>query len=299
MAPLITSLATFLFATSATLAWVHPTGRRHSVSLHATDSPPLPRRAPATPRTAPSSSSRPAPPDNTADEEDELDASKFGKINEEERLQKVIARAGIASRREAEKMILDGRVVVNGRLVTELGDKVKPRKDIIMVDGKKVVLPDAKATFWVVVNKPRSVLTTVTDDKDRETLLDLVPKAKELRLLPVGRLDRVTTGLMILTNDNGWIHPLTHPSFRHVKRYEVAVQGYPSEEALEQLNTGAFVLPGEAAPLVGCKVAVIDTDRASGLSLVDVTLEESRPQQIQLTMEALGCPVVSMKVRIV
>ena len=93
------------------------------------------------------------------------------------------------------------------------------------------------------------------------------------------------------------IHPLTHPSFRHVKRYEVAVQGYPTEEALEQINAGGFVLPGEAAPLLGCKVGFIDTDRASGLSLMDVTLEESRPQQIQLTMEALGCPVISMKVR--
>lgn len=119
-------------------------------------------------------------------------------------------------------------------------------------------------------------------------------QAKELRLLPVGRLDRDTTGLMILTNENGWIHPLTHPSFRHVKRYEVVVQGMPSEEMVNEVCAG-LQLPGETVRLQPCKMSVIDADRASGLTLIDITLDESKPQQIQLLMEYLQCPVVSMK----
>ena len=115
-----------------------------------------------------------------------------------------------------------------------------------------------------------------------------------MRLLPVGRLDRDTTGLMILTNENGWIHPLTHPSFRHVKRYEVVVQGMPSEEMVNEVCAG-LQLVGEPARLQPCKMSVIDADRASGLTLIDITLDESKPQQIQLIMDFLKCPVVSMK----
>lgn len=115
-----------------------------------------------------------------------------------------------------------------------------------------------------------------------------------MRLLPVGRLDRDTTGLMILTNENGWIHPLTHPSFRHVKRYEVVVQGMPSEEMVKEVCAG-LQLPNEPTRLQPCKMSVIDADRASGLTLIDITLDESKPQQIQILMDYLQCPVVSMK----
>ena len=99
---------------------------------------------------------------------------------------------------------------------------------------------------------------------------------------------------MILTNENGWIHPLTHPSFRHVKRYEVVVQGMPSEEMVNEVCAG-LQLPGDTVRLQPCKMSVIDADRASGLTLIDITLDESKPQQIQLLMEYLQCPVVSMK----
>ena len=191
--------------------------------------------------------------------------------------------------------ILDGRVVVNGKLVSELGTKVNPRKDIILVDGKKVVLPDSKSTFWVIVNKPKGTLTTVEDEKNRDTLLDLVPKARELRLLPVGRLDRDTTGLMILTNDVGWIHPLTHPSFRHVKRYDVVVKGSPSDEDLLKLSEGIALGGDPLGPFPPCKIGITDVDAASGLTLLDVTLEENRPQQIQRMFDSIECPVVSTK----
>lgn len=161
---------------------------------------------------------------------------KFTGTADSERLQKVIARAGIASRREAEKMIEDGRVAINGKIVTELGCKVKPRKDIILVDGKKVVLPDSKDVFWIMLNKPKSIISTISDAKNRDTIASLFPKAKELRLLPVGGLDRDATGLLLLTNDNGWIHPLTHPSFKPRRRYQVVVRGIPTEEDLTAFN---------------------------------------------------------------
>lgn len=108
----------------------------------------------------------------------------------------------------------------------------------------------------------------------------------------MGRLDRDTTGLIILTNENGWIHPLTHPSFRHTMRYEVVVQGMPSEEMVTEVCAGLTL---EGVKMQPCKMSVIDTDRASGLTLLDITLDESKPQQIQLIMEHLQCPAVSMK----
>lgn len=189
---------------------------------------------------------------------------------------------------------MDGRVLVNGKIITELGTKVKPKKDIIQVDGKKIVLPDMKSTFWVIVNKPKSILTTAIDDKDRDTILSLVPRAKELRLLPVGRMERDATGLMILTNENGWLHPLTHPSFAIPKRYEVVIEGLPTDEDLDCLSKGP-ILEGEETSLPPCKVEVIDFDRTTGLSLIDITLKESRPRQLQRMMELIKCPMVSMK----
>ena len=216
------------------------------------------------------------------------------RVAEEERLQKVISRAGIASRRAAEQMILDGRVTVNGNVVTELGMKVKTRKDSVLVDGAKVSLPDARTLLWVVVNKPRGVLTTMDDEKSRETLHSLIPRAKELRLLSVGRLDRDTTGVMLLTNDNGWIHPLTHPSFVHKRRYEVLVKGIPGEETLENLKRGVR-LDGERAPLRPSTIVVIDVDRKSGLSLLDLQIEEQLPRQVQRMVEYLGCEMLGLK----
>lgn len=227
--------------------------------------------------------------------DDDTQALDFVKIADEERLQKVLARAGITSRRGAEQLILDGRVVVNGKIATELGTKVKPRVDIISVDGKRVTLPDSKSVFWVMLHKPKSVISSVEDDKDRDTVTNLVPRAKELRLLPVGRMERDSTGLMLLTNDNGWIHPLTHPSFQHKTRYEVVVQGLPSDADLELLRSGGGKLDGDTVPLAPCTIEVIDTDRVSGLVLLDVRLTETRPMLLQRLMEMINRPLISLK----
>lgn len=117
-------------------------------------------------------------------------------LDNKERLQKVISNAGITSRRNAEKYILDGRVTVNGKMVNEVGIKVDPSKDVINVDGKRVMntTPEQRKIFWIVMNKPRNTLTTTVDDKERDTVIDLIPQAKDLRLLPIGRLERDTTG---------------------------------------------------------------------------------------------------------
>ena len=222
--------------------------------------------------------------------------SDLTRIAEEERLQKVISRAGIASRRAAEKIITDGRVTVNGKLVTELGTKVHTRKDLILVDGKKISLPDVKSVLWVAVHKPRGCLTTMEDDKEREsTIHSLVPRAKELRLLSVGRLDRDSTGLMILTNENGWIHPLTHPSFVHKRRYEVVAKGIPSEEAILVLKQGGFTLPEDTIPLSSSLINMIDSDKAQDLCVLDFTIEERTPRQLQKMLEYLKCEMLGLK----
>lgn len=227
----------------------------------------------------------------TEDDNSDLD---FIDMKDEERLQKVIARAGIASRREAEKMILDGRVTVNGKIISELGSKVKARKDIILVDGKKINLPSSKDIFWVAVNKPKSVLSTIGDYKERDTIGDIVPKAKELRLVTIGGLDRDSTGLLLLTNDVGWIHPLTHPSFKHQTRYDVVIQGIPTEEELDKLRNG-IQLVDSTRKLASCSIKVAAEDKPNNLTLVDITLQEVMSNQLEKMFEAIKYPVISMK----
>ena len=228
----------------------------------------------------------------------------FVKLATEERLQKVIARAGIASRREAEKLILDGRVVVNGNIITELGVKIKPGTDIITVDGKKIQMPDSKSIFWVAVNKPRDILTTMEDEKSRDTIVSIVPRAKELRLLPIGRLGRESTGIVLMTNENGWIHPLTHPSYQHRMRYEIVVKGFPNESDLQKLRYGGVILPDnenyiykDNEPLLPIKpINIIDVDKGNMLSLIDIIIEESRPDLLQRIFSCyLKCDIVSIK----
>ena len=246
------------------------------------------------------------------------------KLASEERINKVLARAGIASRRGADDMLLANRVSVNGKPVNSPGFKVDVKKDIIVVDGEKISLPDAKSTYWIAINKPKNVITSMSDDKDRETLSSLVPKSKELRLVPVGRLERDATGLMVLTNEVGWIHPMTHRSFKHHNnRYEVVVQGFVADEDIEALKIGAGQVSAEFDVLTGAVAApvnqpsyqrkynkhtnkmvrlpptivkIIDCDRKAGLTLLEVSMEELLPQQMQrMCIQVLKCPMLSIK----
>eukprot|EP00597_Dinobryon_sp_UTEXLB2267_P011253 CAMPEP_0170131680 /NCGR_PEP_ID=MMETSP0020_2-20130122/23410_1 /TAXON_ID=98059 /ORGANISM="Dinobryon sp., Strain UTEXLB2267" /LENGTH=167 /DNA_ID=CAMNT_0010366837 /DNA_START=361 /DNA_END=861 /DNA_ORIENTATION=+ len=130
------------------------------------------------------------------------------------------------------------------------------------------------------------------DDKGRDTILDLVPKARELRLLPIGRMERDATGIIIMTNEIGWIHPLTHPSFQHIRRYEVVVSGIPTEESLNILRNGVKLVDDDR-PCSPSKVKVMDVDSRAGLALIDIEIEECKPSQVQRMLQAVEHEVIS------
>jgi 23S rRNA pseudouridine2605 synthase len=143
--------------------------------------------------------------------------------------------------------IAAGRVSVNGNVLSEVGKKVNAETDKILVDGKPIAIPQENEKVWIALHKPKGVLTTMKDELERDTILSLVPKGNDLRLIPVGGLDRDATGLQLLTNECGWVHPLTHASYRHAHEYAVEVEaevgGALSEAALARLREGAVLLP--------------------------------------------------------
>src|SRR5512140_2235261 len=158
-----------------------------------------------------------------------------------ERLQKILAAAGVASRRKAEELITAGLVTVNGQVVTELGTKADIDTDHIKVEGK--VLKGAERPVYIMLHKPKGHVTTVTDPEGRPTVLDLVQGIPE-RVFPVGRLDYLSEGLLLLTNDGELMQKLTHASSHVPKTYEVKIAGKPTEEELDKLRAG-IVLPPE------------------------------------------------------
>lgn len=178
-------------------------------------------------------------------------------------------------------------------MVKEVGMKVDARTDLISVDGAKIQLPDAKKTFWVILHKPRNTLTTTSDEKERDTIMDLVPKAAELRLLPVGRLERDTTGVVILTNENGWIHPLTHPSYRILKKFQVIVEGIPNEETLDKIRSDFQLL--DKTTMAGCEVKLMDSDNKQNLAALEIQFEDSQPWAIQKMLDFIGHPATQIK----
>jgi 23S rRNA pseudouridine2605 synthase len=187
--------------------------------------------------------------------------------------------------------ILDGRIAVNGKLVTTLGARVDPKRDTLCVDGKKVGLGMVQQPHWVAVNKPKSVLTTARDGNNRETVVKLIPAADELRLVPVGGMDRSDTGLLLLTNEVDWIHPLTHPSFPHRDVYEVTASGAPSDHDLTSLpdETDSGTRAGTY------KVELLDVDRRQGMCKLRVSMDHRRPRQLEDLIGNLGCTLVSSK----
>ncbi len=203
----------------------------------------------------------------------------------EERLQKVLARAGIASRRKAEELIRQGRVEVNRRVVTQVGVKVDPERDEIRVDGERV-RPERLRRRYVALNKPRGVITTVRDPRGRPTVMDLVPRAREHALVPVGRLDRESEGLLLLTNDGDLVNRLTHPRYGHEKEYRVEVYGVPDERDLKALRRGIVLDDGRTAP-----AEVWVERRGEHTSTLRLVLREGRKRQIRRMMRAIGHPV--------
>lgn len=200
-----------------------------------------------------------------------------------ERLQKVMAHAGIASRRRSEEIIEEGRVEVNGLVVTELGTKVSD-SDEVRVDKVPII---REQKVYVLLNKPRETVSTVDDPKNRETVLDLV-EAIEQRIYPVGRLDYDTTGALLLTNDGELSYRLTHPSFEFKKTYVVKAEGWVSKKMGKQLANGVVIDGEKTAPAA---VTIMSYDGKADTTMVRITLHEGKNHQVKNMFDSIGTPV--------
>ena len=202
------------------------------------------------------------------------------------RLQKYMSENGIASRRKSEEMIEAGKVKVNGRVAT-LGDKVDPIRDKIVVSGKRVVRNKTK--MYVMLHKPRGFVTTMSDELGRKCVSELVEDAG-VRLFPVGRLDRNSEGLLLMTNDGAFSNMLTHPS-RHVSKvYRVTVREKVTEEQLTKLTEGIMLDGTKTLP---CDIHIID--KGENRTVLNVVLYEGRNRQIRRMCEAVGLTVIRLK----
>jgi 23S rRNA pseudouridine2605 synthase len=196
------------------------------------------------------------------------------------RLQKLLAQAGIGSRRSCEELIAAGRVTVNGKPVA-LGARVDPEHDQVVVDG--VAVSVRPGLVYYLLNKPRGVVTTAADPQGRPTVVDLVPA--EPRVYPVGRLDQDSEGLLLLTNDGDLTHRLTHPRFGVDKEYVVEVEGSPSRGVVRRLREGVDLEDGRTAP---AKVALVAPN------LLRLTIHEGRKRQVRRMCEAVGHPALRL-----
>lgn len=204
-----------------------------------------------------------------------------------ERLQKVIAHAGIASRRKAEELILQGKVTVNGEVVKQLGTKVGPN-DVVEVNGIKV---EKEAPVYFLFYKPKGVVTTVKDDKNRKTVLDFFPEVTE-RIYPVGRLDYDTSGILLMTNDGEFANLLTHPKYEIEKTYIAKVKGIPTREHLKQLQKGIRLDDGLTAP---AKAKFLSANKRKNTAIIELTIHEGRNRQVRRMFEKIGYPVMKLK----
>jgi 23S rRNA pseudouridine2605 synthase len=211
-----------------------------------------------------------------------------------ERLQKLIARAGIASRRHAEELILEGRVTVNGAKVTELGAKADLQKDHVKVDGKLLRAPARHHTY--VLNKPRGVVVTKDDPQGRQTVFTLIGPRLPAGVVPVGRLDAESEGLLVLTDDGELVQKLTHPSGGCKKEYDVKVSGVPTPEQIARLSRGVVLDGVRTAP---AEVTLVKTtperQGAGGNAWMKVVLREGRSRQIRRMFESVGHPVSKLR----
>ena len=201
-----------------------------------------------------------------------------------DRLQKIIAASGLTSRRKAEEWILQGRVKVDGQVVTELG--VKPRKGaLIEVDGKAIAREDK---VYYVMNKPKKVLCTLNDEHDRRTVVDLMMDVPQ-RVFPVGRLDYDTTGVLIMTNDGEFATEIIHPRYHIAKVYEVTITGILKTEEIKQLEQG--VVLDDGIKTLPAKLWVTNKDFAHEQTMFELTIQEGRNRQIKRMLEVFGYEV--------
>jgi 23S rRNA pseudouridine2605 synthase len=224
------------------------------------------------------------------------------------RLQKAMAEAGIGARRDCEQMIADGRVKVNGRVVTDLPYFIDPARDVVELDGTIVDLPEtieerpARGPVYYLVNKPKGVITTTRDPEGRRNVLDLLPPKvrQQERLYPVGRLDADSTGLLLLTNDGDLAFRLTHPKFGVTKEYRVSCTGLATDEQLRKLKEGMYLITPSADGSKTSKRASAESvrilkrlvDRSRGdRTLLSITLREGQNREIRRMLARVGLKV--------
>ena len=206
-----------------------------------------------------------------------------------ERLQKVMAARGVASRRKCEEIITQGRVKVNGVVVTQLGTQVG-KNDLIEVDGKEIM---KEPLVYYVLYKPTGYLTTVSDDLGRRTVMDLIdPETKKTRIFPIGRLDYDTSGVLLLTNDGDLSYRLTRSAKEIEKTYQVRVNGIINQEAVTKLMKGVMI---DGVMTKRAKVDVISFDKPNNSSLIMLTITEGRNRQVRKMCEAIGYDVKKLK----
>jgi pseudouridine synthase len=202
-----------------------------------------------------------------------------------ERLQKILSRSGVASRRAAEALITAGRVSVNGATVTALGSKADAAVDDIRLDGRRIRTP--QPLRYILLSKPPGYVSTRSDPQRRPTVLDLLPQVGEY-VYPVGRLDYDTAGLLLLTNDGDLTVALTHPRHGVERTYEAQVAGIPDAAALERLRRG---IPLDGHRTLPADVALVTRGRAAETSVLVITIREGRNRQVRRMCEAIGHPV--------
>jgi 23S rRNA pseudouridine2605 synthase len=205
-----------------------------------------------------------------------------------ERLQKVLAQAGVASRRKCEEYIVTGRVEVNDILVNVLGVKVDPEQDIIKVDGRPI---NQQKKIYLLMNKPKGVITSANDPEGRKVVTDFLYGIKE-RVYPVGRLDYDTEGLLILTNDGEFANLLTHPKHHVPKTYHATVNGVPHGTILEKLKKGILLDDGMTAP---AEVDYHDVNPVTNETIIAITIYEGRNRQVRRMFESVQFPVIKLK----
>lgn len=206
---------------------------------------------------------------------------------EEVRLQKYLAECGIASRRKAEELIVQGKVAVNGQTVTELGTKINPNKDIVTYQGQQV--RKNNEYIYILLNKPIGYVTTAKDQFNRDSVLDLVKTNK--RLVPVGRLDMYTSGALILTNDGDFVYKVTHPKHEIDKTYTVTIKGIVKNEEVDKLRQGVEIEDYITKP---AKVKILKTDEEKDQSRLEITIHEGKNRQVRKMCEAIGHKVLAL-----
>ncbi len=208
-------------------------------------------------------------------------------LGEVMRLQKYMAACGVASRRKAEEIILSGNVTINGKKITELGTQVDENKDEVRLQGKLLNLEGKKV--YLMLNKPKGYVTTVTDPQGRPTIMELLPKIEE-RVYPIGRLDFATSGLILLTNDGDFTNHMMHPRFKIDKVYVAEVTGVPTEEKLVKMRRGLMIEEQMTAP---AKVRIVEVK--GNRSKVEIIIHEGRKRQVRRMIKAIGHEIIELE----